>query len=204
MTNIFFPRIAVVAAALALAGTAFAQDMTKDLYSAEKDRIAADYKAAKASCDPMSGNAKDMCRAQAQGTADVAKAELEARYRPGPKNTYNLKMARADADYRLANGKCNDAKGHDQEICSEQAKDVRVHAKADAEVQLKADQAHAKAADTSSDANQKAAATVADARHDAAQDKRDADYALAKAKCDALSGAAQDTCVSDAKTQFAR
>jgi len=33
----------------------------KATYKAEKDRADADYKTARAKCDPMSGNAKDVC-----------------------------------------------------------------------------------------------------------------------------------------------
>ena len=45
----------------------------------EKDRIAAEYKSAKAKCDGLKGNAKDICMAEAKGANKVAKAELEAR-----------------------------------------------------------------------------------------------------------------------------
>jgi len=52
--------------------------MSKDEYKAGKDKIAAEYKSAKAGCDSLSANAKDVCIAEAKGKQKVAKAELEA------------------------------------------------------------------------------------------------------------------------------
>src|SRR3954471_14569509 len=51
----------------------------KDENKAEKDKIAADYKEAKAKCKTMSGNAKDVCEKEAKGNENVAKAELDAK-----------------------------------------------------------------------------------------------------------------------------
>ena len=48
-----------VAACCMAAGTAGA--MTKEEHKAQKDRIEADYKAAKAKCDSLKANAKDVC-----------------------------------------------------------------------------------------------------------------------------------------------
>ena len=45
---------------------------------------------------------------------------------------------------------------------------------------------------------------TASAKKEAMEDKRDADYKVAVEKCDALSGAAKDTCVSDAKTRYGK
>jgi hypothetical protein len=47
---------------------------------AEEERIEAQAKADKAKCDPMKGNAKDICQAEAKGKEKVAKAELDAKY----------------------------------------------------------------------------------------------------------------------------
>ena len=46
-------------------GTMAEQTMTKDVYKAEKERIKDDYKADKARCGSLSGNAKDVCLAEA-------------------------------------------------------------------------------------------------------------------------------------------
>ena len=45
-------------------------------YRADKERIDADYKTAKANCKSLSANAKDICMAEAKSNEKVAKAEL--------------------------------------------------------------------------------------------------------------------------------
>ncbi len=82
-----------IAGLLATSGMA----MTKEEHKAAKDRIEADYKAAKAQCATLSGNAKDVCEKEAKGNEKVAKAELDAQYQPSDKHTYKVHEARADA-----------------------------------------------------------------------------------------------------------
>src|SRR5687767_5100916 len=53
---------------------------------AEEDRIEADYKAAKAKCDAMKGNEKDVCEKEAKANEKVAKAELNAKKNPSERN----------------------------------------------------------------------------------------------------------------------
>ena len=100
-------RVGVVAVALACSGAAFAS-ISKDEYKAGKDRVAADYKAAKANCGSLAGNAKDICVAEAKGREKVAKAQLEADYKPTEKNRYDVAAAKAEADYAVAKEKCDD------------------------------------------------------------------------------------------------
>src|SRR5690349_9460620 len=50
--------------------------------NADEDRIEAEYKADKAKCDGMNGNAKDVCEKEAKGKEKVAKAELDAKANP--------------------------------------------------------------------------------------------------------------------------
>ena len=71
-----------LALAFAFAGAAQAQTQGKSdrkAASAEKEQIEAAYKADKAKCDGMKGNAKDICMAEAKGKRKVARAELEAK-----------------------------------------------------------------------------------------------------------------------------
>ena len=185
--------IAIVAAGLAFGGSALAQSMSKDEYKAGKERIAADYKAAKAGCDSLAGNAKDICMAQAKGREKVAKAELEAAYKPTDKHRYDAGVARAEADYAVAKERCDDKAGNDKKVCLKEAKAAETRAKADAKANMKVVKASQAAGEKSSAA-----------RKDAAEDKRDADYAVAKAKCDTLAGQAKERCVSDAKARFGK
>src|SRR6476646_2112994 len=61
-------------------------------YRADKDRIEADFKAAKESCKSMTGNAKDICMADAKGKEKVAKAELEASRKGTPHAQYEVEV----------------------------------------------------------------------------------------------------------------
>ena len=150
----------------------------------------------------MSGNANDICKAEAAGNEKIAKAELEARYEPTEKTRYKSWMAKAEAHYKVAKERCDDKAGNDKDVCMKEAKAEFVHAKADAKVKMKTTEAAAAEHDTTTDAHMKAHEKAADVQHDAAKDKRDADYAVAKEKCGTYSGNAKDTCINQAKAKF--
>ena len=99
--------------------------------NAEEDRIEADYKAAKAKCDPMKGNQKDVCEKQAKANEKVAKAELDAKKDPSPRNQRKVAEAKADGEYAVAKEKCDDLKGNEKSACEKQAKAKHEQAKAD-------------------------------------------------------------------------
>jgi hypothetical protein len=102
-------------------------------------------------------------------------------------------VAKADADYSVANQKCDDKDGNAEDVCEKEAKAAKVQATSAAEAQMKTSKAEAVAIEKSTDA-----------RKDAVTDTRDADYAVAKEKCEALDGKAEDLCMSDAKVHFDR
>ena len=181
-----------------------AQSMSKDTYKADEDRIAAEYTTAKTHCDSLSGNTKDICIAEAKGKEKVAKAELEARYEPTTKNHYKAQVAKAEADYAVANEKCDDQVGNDKDVCVKEAKAVETRIKADAEAKMKTSEANQTANEKSAEAGVKARAEGTEAHEEAATDKRDANYAVAKEKCDALESDAKDRCVADAKMKYSK
>ena len=183
-----------IAAAIAVTlGEPSAAGMSKPDYEASKDRIATEFKAAKAGCDPLSSNAKDVCMAQARGVEKVAQAELAASYKPTVKARYDVRLARAEADYSVAREKCDDQSGNAKDVCVKQAQAGRTTAKEDAKANMK-----------TTDAKVVAGKEIAEARKDAGANKRDADYAVAREKCDALAGAAKDVCVGSAKANFGK
>ena len=184
---------AIAAAIAATFGGPATAGMSKPDYLASKDRIAAEYKTAKAGCDPLSSNAKDVCMAQAKGGEKVAQAELTASYQPTVKARYDVRLARAEADYSVAKEKCDDRAGNAKDVCVKEAQAVRTTAKADAKAHMK-----------TTDAKVAAGKEISAAQKDASADKRDADYAVAKEKCDALAGAAKDACVGSAKANFGK
>jgi hypothetical protein len=99
--------------------------------NAEEDRIEADYKAAKAKCEPMKGNQKDVCEKQAKANEKVAKAELDAKKDPSPRNQRKVAEAKADGEYDVAKEKCDDLKGNEKSACEKQAKAKHEQAQAD-------------------------------------------------------------------------
>jgi hypothetical protein len=200
-------NMTAIAAAIGLvfSAGALAQSMSKDAYKAAEDRIAAEYATDKANCDSLSGNTKDICIAEAKGKEKVAKADLEARYEPTAKNRYKAVVAKAEADYAVANEKCDDKAGNDKDICVKEAKAVETRLKADAEAQMKTAEANKAAGEKSAEAGAKAREEGTAARQEAATDKRDADYAVAKEKCDSLlASGAKERCLEEAKTKFGK
>ena len=108
------------AAAVFLAGSAVA--VTKDEYRATKDRISADYKAAKAKCDALSGQPKDLCIAEAKAAEKRAKARAEADYENTPKAREKAVIADAEATYMVAKEQCSTKTGNDKDVCVKAAK----------------------------------------------------------------------------------
>jgi hypothetical protein len=91
-------------------------------------------------------------------------------------------MKIADANYTLDKAKCGALAGNDKDVCMKQAKATLIAAQADAKADKKA----------------------IEARTDARDDKRTAQYKVAREKCDAFAGAAKDSCVSAAKSQYGK
>ena len=92
------PIIAALFAAGALAASsAFAADATaKQVYKSAKDRIDAEYKVEIQRCDSLSGNAKDICKAEVKGRQKAAKADAYAAFKGTDKvGTSNYEAERA-------------------------------------------------------------------------------------------------------------
>ena len=195
MNTFFNLKTSALVAALLLASVAQANTISKDEYKAGKTRISADYKTDKAACASMSGNAKDVCIEEAKGHEKVAKAELDAQYKPSPRHDNDVRMAKAKAAYNVAKEKCDDKTGNDKDVCKKEAKASYTSSKGNAKV---ADAKEKSVADAGTVQTSK----VADAKADAAKDKRDAAYAVAKEKCDAMKGDAKDACIKNAKVKY--
>ena len=133
ITNAAFAAVSLVF----LPGALTAQAMNPTEYKAGKDKIAAEYKAAKAACDSLKDNSKDVCVAEAGGKQKVAKAELEADFKPSDKARYYVSVAKAEATYAVAKEKCDDRTGADKTACVKEAKAVEARAKADAKASVK-------------------------------------------------------------------
>ena len=126
----------VLAIGLAFSAGAMAEAISKQEYKSIDNNIDADFKAAKAQCDSLAGNAKDICEADAKGRRNSARAELEYKYKPTVKTLYEARIAKADAEYAVANEKCDDKAGNDKDVCVKEAKAARIHAEADAKAKM--------------------------------------------------------------------
>jgi hypothetical protein len=169
--------------------------MSKNNYTLAKTNADAQYKIDKDACSSKTGNANDICVAEAKGKGkgNIAKADAEAAYENTAKARQNARVAHAQANYDVAIEKCDDLAGNRKGVCVKEAKAGFVKGKADAKVDRVV-------ADTRNDAAMK----QAEASKDANADKRAAEYKVALEKCDALAGAAKDTCVSTAKAQYGK
>jgi len=170
-----------------------AAPISKDAYDTIVKNADMQYKTDKDACASRSGNAKDICLAEASGKEKVAKADAEAAYKNTPKLREDARVTRAEATYDVAKEKCDDLSGNSKDVCVKEANAALVKAKADAKVDRVA-------AETRLDAETK----QIDARNEATKNKRDADYKVAIEKCDALAGTAKDSCVSGAKVQYGK
>ena len=146
-------KLLTLAVALALAGTVQAQqrqDTTKQdrpvtterkadaptrgdrkVRDAEEEKIEADAKAAKAKCDGMKGQEKDLCQQQAKADEKVKKAELDAKYDPSPRKLRKVDEQKAEAEYEVAKAKCDLQGGKADNACKKEAKAKYDRTKAD-------------------------------------------------------------------------
>lgn len=187
---------------LAISGSAIGATPTKAEYKSAKTEISANYAADKNGCNVLAGNAKDVCIEEAKGLENVARAELEERYYPSEKNSYNVRLAKAESTYAVAKEKCDNASGNVKDVCFKEAKANYVTVKADAKVAEKTANANAAAREETADADAAAAGKTAIARKDAATEKRLAEYSLAKEKCDALAGNTKSACLKEATSLY--
>ena len=175
--------VAICAGAVVFAGTAGAADKgDKGTYDQAKASAKAAYDTDKKACDAMSGNAKDICVAEAKAKRVRADETAEASYKNTPKAREHAIHEIAEANYKVAKERCDDKSGNDKDVCVKEAKAAMTRAQADA----------------------KAAQKGTQAKMDASKDKRDAEYNVAAEKCDAMSGDAKDSCVKSAKAKYGK
>jgi len=190
----------ILGAALAWAGHARAQAVTtpatpaataaataavpdaKTAYQRTRDMAAANYKAARARCDSLSGNPHDVCEAEAKAERVRTEEEAGAAYKNTLKAYTQARMRIADANHARDKARCGALAGNDRDVCIKQAKATLVAAQADATADRK----------------------MIEARSNAREDKLTAEYRVALEKCDAFAGAAKDQCVQTAKTAYGK
>ncbi len=124
-----------VTAALSLGGCATQRDtrtaiaqpaappvpISKEAYDTAVRNAETQYKIDKDACSTRSGNAKDICLAEASGKEKIAKADAEAAYKNTPKAREDARIARAEATHNVAKEKCDDLSGNAKDVCVKEA-----------------------------------------------------------------------------------
>ncbi|TDS82270.1 hypothetical protein [Comamonas sp. JUb58] len=128
----FLPKVALALVSLWAAATVSA--MSNEEIRAETDRIAAQYAAAMAHCQTLQGNDRDICSEDAKGIQRVAQAERDAKLLGDADHNYQVRVARAEADYRVAKERCNEMRGDAIGICKKDAEAAYRKAQQDAQV----------------------------------------------------------------------
>lgn len=130
MNTLIATLLASVAGATIAAAPAAAQTTDSAGYRNAMQKIEADHKAAKQKCDALKD--EDICEEQ----ADVARARAElaavTKYDNSASNLAAARRKLADAEYELAEEKCDAMKGNAKDSCMNNAKSVRTAALADA------------------------------------------------------------------------
>jgi hypothetical protein len=121
MKNLTISAIAL-AIGVAFSVNAVAQGMSKEQYDSLEKNLRAEYRAAKIQCNSLSGNAYDVCVAEAKGQKSIDQAKLEASYKPSPKTQYNSRVIKSDTEYSIAIEKCEALSNPSKNMCRSDAK----------------------------------------------------------------------------------
>jgi hypothetical protein len=93
---------------IAFSPGAIGQSVSKEDYLASKEKIATHYKAAIVGCKSLSGNASDICMAEAKGKKKTDLADLEVLYRPTHQSHYRAHVAKAEGNFAEGKARSND------------------------------------------------------------------------------------------------
>ena len=179
-------------AACAFVGAAGASSIAKSEYRAERERSHGVYRNEWDSCKKLRANAREICKVEAKGRFQVAKVELDAKYKPTPARDDKVKTTRAEAAFRLTREKCSDLSGNAKDVC-----------RADAKMSLVAAQTEAKVSRAAIDKGVNSRQANSE-RKQAREENSEARFAAAKERCDALSGDAKSSCVGEARKKFGK
>jgi hypothetical protein len=113
-----FTLPALAAAFFMLNGAnALSATLTKAEYTTQKTAISDQYRADRRICKESSGNTKDICIEEARGKSKIAKAQLEADYKPSDKHHTGVRLAKANAAYAIGKENCETLDGDNKADC---------------------------------------------------------------------------------------
>ena len=102
-----------------------------------EERAESQYKAAMERCEPLKGNAQDVCEKDAKAARERAKAGDKAARKGTPEARADAGERTARAEYKAAMERCDSLKGKEQDACESQAKAMRDRHQADADKKRK-------------------------------------------------------------------
>jgi osmotically-inducible protein OsmY len=126
MNKLLATLLATALSATIAAAPAVAQSSEKAGYRKAMDKIEADHKAAKQKCDALKD--EDVCEEQADVMRAKAIAAAVAKHDNTPANREAARNKLAEAEYELAEEKCDAMKGGDKDSCMTTAKSARTAA----------------------------------------------------------------------------
>lgn len=186
------PWLISLAAAVTLAAAGALQvahaGIGKDAVKTAQQRIATQAEADAKACRRLQGTARDVCVLQAKAREKIARAELEARVKPGPQAEQQVKEIRADAEYAIARKRCENVTGQAADRCVGQAKAVREAAVRQAKVE-KVEKLNELKAAAEEPRQERHAQTLAER------------YKAEKARC-GMMGTERDRCMADLQRRY--
>ncbi|MBW8829589.1 MAG: hypothetical protein JF606_09195 [Burkholderiales bacterium] len=131
-------KLSLLVASMFAISSSFAADaMSKEDYKAAKDKITAEYKDAKKACEPLKGNANDICEKEAKAKEKIALADLDFSRSGKDADRIKAEKMKVEQQYAVAKEKCEDKKGADERACKKEAKAAEVKALSDIKAEKK-------------------------------------------------------------------
>jgi hypothetical protein len=132
-----------------------------------------------------------VCRAEAGAEDRIARAELDAQYRPSAKARHHALVVAADSRHVVARLRCDGHVGVARTDCIVQAASDRSLARADAIARLRVAEANAKASEQADED-----------REEAASDTFAARYAAARLQCDGYVAKLRELCLQQTRDHY--
>jgi hypothetical protein len=182
-----------LAAGLAFSGAVSAQVLAWSDYRDREDVIAARYRSAYADCTRVAGHARTVCVTQASADARIARAELEAHYRPSAEARHYALTVAANSRHEVALARCDGRSRIARNTCVKQAGEVRTAALSEAMTLLDAARANARASEQSVRDNEEASGETFEAR-----------AAAARQQCDGYVDKTKELCLAQTSSRFVK
>jgi hypothetical protein len=116
--------LGIVAAGFASVSAADA-NQAKAAYYAAGDKAAADYRDAHAQCETLDAKMQTVCIEEAKLAQTRAKGMADVQYRNTAQARQKASIDIANAEYRVAEAKCQDQDGNEKNVCIRQANALR-------------------------------------------------------------------------------